>query len=81
MSRETIMKVEDTTKNMNLCLDYCGNCPSYSHVEGDGLYCARGESKSWIDKSECLCSRCSIFEMYGLQKMFFCAEKEHTREL
>jgi len=55
-------------------MDFCGNCPSYPKITGEGLYCARGKSKSEIDRQGCLCPGCSVYEKNNLFGTSFCAE-------
>ena len=73
-----ILSIKDNEKNFKICMQFCGNCPSYSHNDGEGLYCVRGASKSWIEKEGCLCSSCPIFEMYKLSETYFCTKRKDT---
>jgi len=68
------LKVEDTQENFKICLEICGNCPSYPKIAGEGLYCARGKSKIEIERQGCLCPGCKVYEKYDILGTYFCAE-------
>lgn len=66
-------KVEDNAANFQLCLkEHCGKCPSYPEHSREALYCARGKSKSEIERIECLCPDCPIWTKYGLGRQYYC---------
>jgi len=68
-----LMIVDNTEDNFKICMDFCGNCPSYPKIPGEALYCARGKSTSEIDRQGCLCPGCSVYEKYNLFGTYFCA--------
>jgi hypothetical protein len=68
------MSVEDNPENVKICLEICGNCPSFPKIEGEALYCARGKSKSEIERQGCICPGCDVYEKYDLSGTYFCAE-------
>jgi len=70
------LPVNNTDENFKICLEFCGNCPSFPKVPGEALYCARGKSKIEIDRQGCLCPGCGIYEKYDLFGTYFCAEGE-----
>jgi len=63
-------KVEETADNFDICMD--GNCSSYPDIEGEGLYCARGESEGDIERKGCNCPECPVWLNNGLSGMYFC---------
>jgi len=71
---EELMSVEDTQNTFNICMEFCGNCPSFPKINGEGLYCARGKSNADIERQGCLCSGCTIYEKYDLTGAYFCVE-------
>jgi hypothetical protein len=69
-------QVADNQENFEICVkEYCGKCPSWPGVEGEGLYCARGGSAAKIDRKGCDCPDCPIWVECGLSAMYYCAKK------
>lgn len=65
-------KVEDIQENVDTCLKFCGPCLTYSGVEGEALFCARGKSSSPKTKKGCNCSYCDVRKKYGCTGTYFC---------
>jgi hypothetical protein len=65
-------KVEDNQDNFDICMDYCKSCPTYSKKEGEGLFCARGQSSEPLDKKGCNCGACFIQIKYGNTSSYYC---------
>jgi len=66
------MPVEDTKENFNICMDYCGTCPSFPFPTNPMLFCARGKSPEKIEKKGCKCPTCLVHEKYKLKGFYFC---------
>lgn len=68
------MLVDDTPENLNICMNYCGTCPSLPFPPQPFLYCARGKSKKTIDEKGCKCPQCDIWKKYRLnvKNPYFC---------
>ena len=68
------MLVDDTSENLNICMDYCGTCPSLPTPPQPFLYCARGKSDKNIEKLGCKCPQCGVYKKYNLQtdNTYFC---------
>lgn len=64
--------VADTEQNYQMCMAFCGECPSYPEVEGEALYCARGPSDEEIDREGCKCKECPVWVKYGLKNEYYC---------
>ena len=67
-------KVEDIPENVDICLKYCGSCPTYPGVLGESLFCARGKSSAPKQKQGCNCPQCDVQKKYGCTGMFYCIE-------
>jgi hypothetical protein len=67
-------KVELTQDNLDICLQYCASCPSYPGVQGEALFCARGESSAPATKQGCNCASCAVFNKFGCTGGYFCIE-------
>lgn len=65
-------KVEDTPENASVCLEFCGSCPTFSEVEGEALFCARGKSSTPRQKHGCNCSMCTIQGKSGCRGTYYC---------
>ncbi len=65
------MKVDDNSKNEDICSEFCGTCPSYPDTD-EWLFCARGKSKREITKQACLCPVCQVYADYGLKDDYHC---------
>ena len=66
------MPVEDKKENLNICMDYCGTCPSLPFPPQPYLFCARGNSDQTIEKKGCKCPMCPVYITNGLKGMYFC---------
>jgi len=75
------IKVEDTEENRQICLKYCGSCPTYKRnslgkSEPGSLFCARGTSCAKdIKEVNCYCPACEIFDKNHLNIGRFCDRK------
>jgi hypothetical protein len=66
------MTAKDTKENYNICMDYCGTCPSLPDPRDPMLFCARGKSSGIIEKKGCKCPSCPVHAKYGLKGFYFC---------
>jgi hypothetical protein len=66
------LPVEDSKENLNICMDYCGTCPSLPFPPQPYLFCARGNSDQTIEKKGCKCPGCPLYITKGLKGMYFC---------
>ncbi len=65
--------VPDTEENYQLCMAFCGDCPSLPDDEDEQvLYCARGPSDHDIARQGCKCKECPIWIKYGLSEEYYC---------
>jgi hypothetical protein len=64
------MSVEDTKENLNICMDYCGTCPSLPGNQM--LFCARDKSPEKIEKKGCKCPACPVHSKNNLKGFYFC---------
>ncbi len=71
MAGVVLVRVEDNSKNNDICRKFCGDCPSYPK-SGELLFCAKGKSAKTIAKNGCLCPGCDVFEKYNLDFTYFC---------
>jgi len=71
-TRGITSKVEDTQANVDICLQYCGTCPSYPGVQGEALFCARGRSSSPGEKKGCNCGACEVQHKYECKGGYYC---------
>jgi hypothetical protein len=67
-------KVEDTQENVNICMKFCGSCPTYPGVKGEVLFCARGKSNIPKVKQGCNCGLCDVQNKYGCTGSYYCTE-------
>ena len=67
--------VDDTLENFEICLENCGECPSYPGIEGEGLYCARGSSGVEVTRKGCNCPDCPVWVNCGLGRTYYCFKK------
>jgi hypothetical protein len=70
-------KVEDNDKNVEICMNFCGICPSYPGID-EWLFCARSRSTKKISKKGCLCPSCQVYTDYELSDNYFC-DKEKSK--
>jgi hypothetical protein len=70
--------VEDSLENQQICMKYCGACPSYrknnlGQHQPDSLFCARGISNApQMKEDRCFCPACELFTGYSLVIGHFC---------
>jgi len=69
---EKMPKVENTKENENICMRFCGTCPTYPGLEGEALFCARGKSKKPPEKKGCNCPQCDVQKKYGCKGTYYC---------
>lgn len=65
-------KVKDTKENMEICLEFCGPCPTFPEIEGEALFCARGKSKAPKEKRGYNCGMCSVQSASGCRGQYYC---------
>ncbi len=65
-------KVDDTQENLEICVKFCGPCPSKPQVFGEALFCARGKSSKEVEQKGCNCASCGVYAKYELSGMYFC---------
>ena len=67
------MPIDDTKENLNICMDYCGTCPSLPFPPNPFLFCARGKAKEAVVREGCKCPECPIWKTYDLSgDPYFC---------
>jgi len=64
--------VDDNQENFNICMKFCGSCPTFPGVEGEALFCARGKSTAPKAKDGCICGSCDVKKKYFCQGTYFC---------
>jgi hypothetical protein len=74
--------VDDTPGNKEICIRYCGACPTHkrnilARYRPDTLFCARGTSSapSKVKTIGCFCPACELFTKHGLVIGYFCAKR------
>jgi hypothetical protein len=74
--KEKVMsKVDDNKENFDICMQgNCSTCPSYSKESGEALFCARGKSKTEVNKKGCNCPECPVWINYGLSGTYYCSK-------
>jgi hypothetical protein len=73
------MPVDDTKENLNICMNFCGTCPSLPVPPNPFLFCARGASKEKIERVGCKCPTCDVYKKYNLSgDPYYC---EHGKAL
>jgi hypothetical protein len=79
--KSSTAEVEDTGENRQVCLKYCGVCPTYRRntleaSQPDILFCSRGTSPV-PSKQEvgCYCPACELFTSHSLIIGHFCARR------
>jgi len=66
-------EAKDNEENYKICMNgNCSKCPSYPGDGKEGLYCARGPSKSAVEKRGCNCPECPVWINSGLSGMYYC---------
>ena len=76
--KNTTVSVEDTGEHRQICMRYCGSCPSYrknnlGQYQPDSLFCARGISNAPQKKEDrCFCMACDLFAKHHLALGHFC---------
>ncbi|MFQ6107565.1 MAG: DUF2769 domain-containing protein [Thermoplasmata archaeon] len=61
------MPVDDTPENLNICMDYCGTCPSLPSPPFPFLYCARGGAGEAVKRKGCNCTQCGVYRKHNLE--------------
>jgi hypothetical protein len=67
-----LAKVDNTQENLEICVKFCGPCPSKPQVFGEALFCARGKSSKEVEEKGCNCPGCGVFAKYDLSDGYFC---------
>ena len=76
--KNATVAVEDTEENRQICMKYCGACPTYrknslGQHQPDSLFCARGISNvPQVKEDRCFCPACEIFDKNNLVIGHFC---------
>ncbi len=81
-------EVPDTPGNMEVCMKFCGSCPSFKPNKLDEsppmmLFCSRGAStvpKDKITDNGCNCFGCGVFINYQLEGGWFCIHGKKDKE-
>ncbi|MGM0442409.1 MAG: RnfABCDGE type electron transport complex subunit D [Elusimicrobiota bacterium] len=79
LPKSTAGRVEDTKRNVKICAEYCGSCPSFPDDGGGILYCARGKSSvdaGSIGKKGCMCPDCEVQKDSGSTGTYYCIYKK-----
>jgi len=75
LTKEVCMsKVENTQENFNICMENCKPCLTYSDIEGEGLFCARGKSSAPRPKKGCNCGFCPVQHKSGCNGAYYCVD-------
>lgn len=67
-----MMFVENNQDNKNICLQYCGTCPSLCNDGGKLLFCSRGNITKNIDRKGCKCGMCPVAIKHHLDGGYYC---------
>ena len=76
--KSSTVSVEDTPENREICMKYCGGCPTYKYnslgkFQPDTLFCGRGRSSAPSMKEvNCYCPACPLFDKHNLVIGRFC---------
>jgi hypothetical protein len=76
--KSSTVTVADTGENRQICMKYCGACPSYrknnlAQHQPDLLFCARGKSSAQsVKEISCYCPACELFDKNNLAIGRFC---------
>lgn len=79
--KSSMVAIEDTEANRQICRKFCGSCPTYKRntfekMEPDILFCARGTSPAPSKKvGSCFCPACELFSQHSLIIGHFCAQR------
>jgi hypothetical protein len=79
--KSSTLDVEDTEGNRQVCMKYCGSCPTYKRntleqLQPDILFCSRGTSPVPLKKEAgCYCPACELFTRNSLVIGHFCARR------
>jgi hypothetical protein len=82
-------EVPDTPENMEICIKFCGACPTHKSNKLGGappmaLFCARGASskpKDEIVDNGCNCFGCEVFQVYELKGGWFCIHGKEGKKI
>jgi len=81
MMKPDTTRVEDSAQNEQICMKYCGACPSYRQNALDrhqpaALFCSRGTSGAPHRKEAgCFCPACELFTRHSLVIGHFCQQQ------
>ncbi|WP_231844885.1 DUF2769 domain-containing protein [Methanocella arvoryzae] len=67
-----MMFVENSQENKNICMQYCGSCPSFQKEGGKLLFCSRGNSSGNIVRKGCKCGMCPVAIQHQLDGGYYC---------
>lgn len=79
--KSSLVGVEDTEANRQVCRKYCGSCPTFrrnalEQMQPGILFCARGTSPVPSKKEmNCYCPACELFTSHSLIIGHFCARR------
>ena len=66
------IQVDDTKENLDICMNYCGTCPSLPFPPNPFLFCARGKAQQKVERKGCKCAQCPVWKKYELKELYFC---------
>ncbi|MGM0442410.1 MAG: RnfABCDGE type electron transport complex subunit D [Elusimicrobiota bacterium] len=79
VKRSAVNRVEDTKKNRKICAQNCGKCPTFSQIDGEILFCARGTSADkTLEKKGCWCPECDVQKASGCTGTYYCIYGENS---
>ncbi len=67
-----MMFVENSQDNKNICMQFCGTCPSFSRDGGKLLFCSRGNITKNIERKGCKCGMCPVAIQHNLDGGYYC---------
>lgn len=81
MMKPDTTRVEDSDTNEQICMKYCGSCPTYrqnslNKGKPAALFCSRGTSDAPHSKEAgCFCPACELFTRHSLVIGHFCQQQ------
>jgi hypothetical protein len=66
------MFVENSQSNKDICMQYCGTCPSHLQENRKLLFCSRGNISCGVDMKGCKCGMCPVAIAHKLDGAYFC---------
>ena len=72
-SKKNPFGIKPNLTNQSICAKHCGSCASNPFTHG-GLYCISGKSKKNVEKINCNCFDCELFESCGGGLGYFCSD-------